>query len=282
MDHFAAAEAGEALGHAALRDCTPAEVRRAIRAGRYSRHTAGLADGYLQCNIAILPESLAIDFMRFCQRNPKPCPLVGISDTGEAMMHTLGQDIDIRSDVPSYNIYRDGKLTSHTTDIGAIWRDDFVAFAIGCSFTFERALAAAGIPLRHVERDTTVSMFRTNIETTRAGPFGGGMVVTMRPIREGDLERVTEICARYPLAHGAPIHAGDPDEIGITDLERPDWGDPTPIADGEIPVFWACGVTPQNAIIRARPAICITHTPGCMLITDVDDHAPTPIIQNQL
>ncbi len=267
--------------HAELRRAPVGTVRAAIRNGAYARHTAGLAEGFLQCNLVILPERFALDFMRFCQRNPKPCPLAGVSDTGDPMMRTLGADIDIRTDVPLYNVYRDGALAGQLTDIREIWRGDMVAFALGCSFTFERALAAEGILLRHVEQDMTVSMFRTGIETMPAGPFRGGMVVTMRPIADADVERAVAISRRYPLAHGGPVHIGDPAAIGIEDLARPDWGDPTPVEPGQTPVFWACGVTPQNAIIEAKTPLCITHAPGSMLITDVDEHAEIPIVTAQ-
>jgi len=269
--------AARELFHAGLRTADMHEVRTAIRSGRYQGHTAGLADGRLQCNIAILPETLALDFLRFCQRNPKSCPLAGISDTGNPIMRTLGRQIDIRTDVPLYNIYRDGVRAVQVSDIVDLWTDDLVAFALGCSFTFERALREAGIPVRHVERNTTVSMYKTAIQTAPAGPFGGGMVVTMRPIQEADVDQAVEISRRYPLAHGGPVHIGDPSAIGIKDLAKPDWGDPTPVADGETPVFWGCGVTPQNAIMRARLPFCITHAPGSMLITDVDEYAEFPI-----
>lgn len=264
--------------HADLRRAAVPQVRAAIRNGLYSRHTAGLADGYLQCNVVVLPEAFALDFMRYCQRNPKPCPLAGVSDTGDPMMRTLGADIDIRSDVPLYNVYRKGILIKQLTDIGSIWQDDMVAFALGCSFTFERALSADGIALRHVEQDTTVPMYRTNVETVPAGPFRGGMVVSMRPIAEQDIERAIEISSRYPLAHGRPVHVGNPAGLGIADVARPDWGDPTAIEADELPVFWACGVTPQNAIIQAKPPVCITHAPGSMLITDVAEDAEIPVV----
>nr|WP_255702773.1 putative hydro-lyase [Roseivivax sp. GX 12232] len=260
-----------------MRKSDLATVRAEIRAGRYASHTAGLGPGYLQTNLAILPESHALDFMRFCQRNPKPCPLVGVSDTGDPMMFTLGRDIDIRSDVPAYNIYREGRLAGATTDITALWRPDLVAFALGCSFTFEQALQDAGLPLWHIENDTTVPMFRSGIETVPAGPFSGRMVVSMRGIAESRLEEVAAICRRYPQAHGAPVHWGDPGAIGIPDITRPDWGDPAPLAPGQVPVFWACGVTPQVAIERAGVPLCITHKPGHMLLTDIAEDAEVPV-----
>ena len=215
--------------------------------------------------------------MRFCQRNPKPCPLSGVSDTGNPMMFTLGADIDIRHDVPAYNIYRDGKLAESREDIADIWTDDLVAFALGCSFTFERALEEAGVPQWHIDHDTTVPMFRSNIETVPAGPFSGKTVVSMRFIAPERLDEVIAISRRFPLAHGAPLHWGDPSEIGIDDLSRPEWGDPAEIEAGKIPVFWACGVTPQVAIERAGIPLCITHKPGHMLITDIAEDAEVPV-----
>lgn len=252
-----------------LRGKSIQKARPHIRNGAYTGHTAGIGPGMLQGNLAILPESLALDFARFCQRNPQPCPLIGMSDTGNPMMHTLGDDIDIRTDVPRYRIYEHGELIDEVIDITEHWRDDYVAFVLGCSFTFEDALMSEGINLRHIKQNKTVSMFITNIETSRAGPFEGGTVVSMRPLSISDAVRASAICARFPHAHGAPVHIGDPSEIGIKDINIPDFGDPTEFMDGEVPVFWACGVTPQNAIRSARPAICITHAPGSMLVTDV-------------
>ena len=261
-----------------LRSMALPALREVIRSASYTGHTAGLASGYLQANLAIMPERYALDFMRFCQRNPKPCPLVGVSDTGNPRMATLGRDLDVRTDAPGYNVYEHGTLTETHTDISALWSDDLVAFALGCSFTFEHALLAAGIPLRNIAENTTVSMFRTTLETTPAGRFSGGMVVSMRPIHQSKIAQATEICRRYPLAHGEPVHAGDPAEIGIDDVMQPDWGDPTAIADDEVPVFWACGVTPQAVIEKAGLPLCITHKPGSMLITDIDEQAEVPVL----
>ncbi|OED50955.1 putative hydro-lyase [Leisingera sp. S232] len=261
-----------------LKHSDPQALRAAFRSGRYHSHTAGLGQGLLQANLAILPEAHALDFMRFCHRNPKPCPLTAVSDTGNPRMFTLGRDIDIRTDVPAYNIYRNGQLDATAGDISDLWRDDLVAFALGCSFTFEHAIQRAGIPLWHIDKNQTVPMFRSSIETVPAGPFGGAMVVSMRSIPKDRLEEVTEISRRFPLAHGAPIHCGDPAEIGIMDIAQPDWGDPAPVGPGEVPVFWACGVTPQVAIEAARLPLCITHKPGHMLITDVPENAESPIL----
>ena len=261
-----------------LKNSTLAEVRTEIRAGRYTAHTAGLGRGSLQANLVIMPEEFAFDFMRYCQRNPKPCPITGVSDTGNPMMFTMGNDIDIRTDVPAYNIYRNGLLDISVTNITEIWRDDFVVFTLGCSFTFEHALLDAGINLWHIDNDRTVPMFRSSIETTPAGPFSGKMVVSMRSVCEERVDEVIEISRRFPLAHGAPVHVGDPKAIGITDLSSPDWGDPAPVGANEVPVFWACGVTPQVAIKAAQLPICITHKPGCMLITDIAEDAEVPVL----
>ncbi len=266
----------------ALPSCIKAvtSLRQAIREGTFQGHTAGHAKGVLQANLVILPEQYALDFMRFCQRNPKPCPLVGVSDTGDPVFRTLGRDIDIRTDVPAYNIYRDGLLSESVTDLCSLWRDDYVAFAIGCSFTFESALLAAGIPVSHVEQNRNVPMYRSNMMTCPSGPFDGETVVSMRAIDETRIDEVVQISQRYPLAHGGPVHRGDPAAIGINDLSRPEWGDaPVPIGN-KIPVFWACGVTPQNALMRARLPLAITHKPGHMLITDIDETAEVPVLKD--
>lgn len=262
--------------HAALANASLAHVRSTIRSGQYTRHTAGLAQGRLQCNLVILPAAYADAFDAFCARNAQACPVVGKSEPGSYRIPPLGADLDLRTDVPRYIIYRDGVSTDTVHDLHALWRDDFVTFALGCSFTFERALVADGIPMRHIAADKTVPMFISNRETVPAGPFGGKMVVSMRPIPQGEVERARAISARYPLAHGAPVHVGDPAIIGIDDTMLPDWGDAVAVEPGETPVFWACGVTPQVALRQARPEICITHAPGSMLITDLDEfHAAT-------
>lgn len=252
-------------------------IRRRIRAGDHDGHTAGLAAGKLQCNLAILPEAYALDFLRFCQRNPKPCPVVGVGDTGNPMLPTLGQDIDIRSDVPRYRVFKDGEFAEEVTEITGLWTQELVTVALGCSFTFENALVRAGIPVRHIEMGRNVPMFRTGIDLVPAGPFGGQMVVTMRPLKADRIDEARAISAKYPQAHGAPIAVGDPEKIGISDLGAPDYGDPVDINPGEVPVFWACGVTPQNVLKAAKLPICITHAPGHMLITDIAEDAETTI-----
>lgn len=248
---------------------SPSRLRGIFRSGAYRGTTANMANGYTQGNLAILPANHALDFARFCQRNPKPCPLVGVSDTGDPMMRTLGEDIDIRTDIPSYNIYRNGVIDASVSDISEFWADDSVAFVLGCSFSFEEALMQARIPMRHMEIDRVVPMYKTSIQLVRAGPFGGGTVVSMRPMSMEEAIRASAITARFPHTHGMPVHIGDPAVIGIKDLDAPDWGDPTEFREGEVPVFWACGVTPQNAIQEAGIPIVLTHTPGRMLITDL-------------
>ena len=260
-----------------LKAASAQQVRAAIRTGSYGGHTSGLAAGKLQCNLAILPERFALDFLRFCQRNPKPCPVVGVSDSGDPFLPTLGSDIDIRSDVSKYRVFKDGALTDEVDDINALWADDFVTVALGCSFTFENALARNGIPVRHMETGRSVPMYRSNIDLIPAGPFAGKMVVTMRPIPAHQVDQAREISARYPQAHGAPIGIGDPANIGIGDLSQPDWGDAVEVKDGEVPVYWACGVTPQNVLLDAKLPLCITHSPGHMLIADVAEYAETTI-----
>lgn len=264
--------------YAELVNSSAADVRASIRDGSYDGHTAGLAAGKLQCNLAILPEHFALDFLRFCQRNPKPCPVVGVSNTGDPTLPTLGRDIDIRSNVSKYRVFRNGELSDEVTDISDVWSDDLVTVALGCSFTFENALLRNGIPVRHIETSTNVPMYRSNIDLVPAGKFAGQMVVTMRPIPADQVEQAREISSRYPQAHGAPIAVGDPAQIGISDLSKPDWGDAVDIRAGEVPVYWACGVTPQNVLLAAELPICITHSPGHMLISDVAEDAETTIL----
>ncbi len=243
--------------------------RAAIRAGVHTGPTAGLAPGHVQGNLVILPQDWANEFLRFCQANPKPCPLLAVSEVGDPMLPTLGADIDIRTDVPRYRVYRDGELAAEPTEIAALWRDDYVTFVIGCSFSFEEALLAAGVPVRHIQMNRNVPMYRTSLPCVPAGRFRGDLVVSMRPLAPADAIRAVQITSRFPSVHGAPVHLGAPERIGIADIDRPDYGDAVEIGDGELPVFWACGVTPQVAIRNARPPIAITHSPGTMLITDL-------------
>ncbi|MBS0553243.1 MAG: putative hydro-lyase [Proteobacteria bacterium] len=248
---------------------TGLEARQAIRAGLWSGHTSGTAPHYVQGNVVILPEALANDFLRFCQRNPKPCPLLAVSEPGDPSLPRLGADLDIRTDVPLYRVWRHGELVEEVSDIRDLWRDDLVSFVIGCSFSFEQPLMDAGIPLRHVEQGRNVAMYRTNIQTVPAGPFSGPVVVSMRPMTPANAIRAVQVTARVPAVHGAPLHLGDPRLIGIADLDKPDFGDAVDILPGDMPVYWACGVTPQAVVMHARPEFCITHAPGAMLVTDL-------------
>ena len=247
----------------------PQDLRKEFRGGSMSRQTSGMAYGYVQANLAILPESMADDFKKYCELNPQPCPLIGMSKPGDPSLPELGEDIDVRFDVSAYRVFKDGKLVEVVSNISDnLWRDDLVTFALGCSFSFEEALMDAGLPVRHIELGRNVPMYRSNIETNPSGPFGGKMVVSMRPFPTEQVKRVVEITSSFPRVHGGPVHVGNPNEIGIENIFAPDFGDAPEIRNGEVPVFWACGVTPQVAIEQARPKICITHKPGHMLITD--------------
>ena len=250
---------------------TARQLRERIRLERWCAPTASQASGHVQANIVILPAGLADDFLRFCQRNPKPCPVLAVSDPGGVALPALGEDIDIRTDVPRYRVWRDGVLEDEPTDIIEHWRDDLVTFALGCSFSFEHALVDAGIPMRHWDCASNVPMYRTNRQTIPAGRFAGPLVVSMRPMKAADAIKAVQITSRFAAVHGAPVHLGNPALIGIGDLTRPDFGDPVTLAPDELPVFWACGVTPQAVVMASRPALCITHAPGYMLVTDLSN-----------
>ncbi|RLC77329.1 MAG: putative hydro-lyase [Chloroflexi bacterium] len=247
----------------------PREIREKIRRGEWTGPTPGLAPGYAQANLVVLPKEWAFEFLLFCQRNPKPCPVLDVTEVGSPHPARVAPDADLRTDIPKYRIYRYGQLEAEVTEITDYWRDDLVAFLIGCSFTFEAALMAAGIPVRHIEEGRNVPMYITNIECVPAGPFRGPMVVSMRPIPYEKVPKAVTITARYPKVHGAPIHIGDPSAIGIEEINEPDFGDAVTIKPGEAPVFWACGVTPQVVAREAKPELMITHSPGHMFITDV-------------
>lgn len=240
-----------------------------IRDGAHKGPTAGLAPGRVQANLMILPQSMADEFLLFCQRNPKPCPLLAVSQCGQADMPALGSNLDIRTDVPKYRVWHHGELVDEPADLHQYWRDDLVVFAIGCSFSFEEALLADDIEIRHIAQGTNVPMYRTNIATHPTRTLHGPLVVSMRPMTAGDAIRAIQITSRFPSVHGAPIHLGDPEQIGIADISRPDYGDPVNIRRDEIPVFWACGVTPQSVVNSTKPEFSITHAPGHMLITDL-------------
>ncbi len=244
-----------------------------IRQGQWRKPTAGLAPGYVQANLVVLPRELAYDFLLFAQRNPKPCPILEVTDTGLPEPRLTAPGADLRTDVPKYRIYRDGTFVQEVTDLLGVWTSDLVAFLLGCSFTFETGLLQAGIPVRHIEEGKNVSMFITSIPCMPAGAFSGPLVVTMRPIPASLVSRAVQISGRFPAAHGAPVHVGDPGALGIRDLGRPDFGDPVTIRPGEAPVFWACGVTPQAVAMQAKPPLMISHAPGHMFITDMRDES---------
>ncbi|MAE04320.1 MAG: hypothetical protein CMK25_08815 [Porticoccaceae bacterium] len=250
-------------------EISPAELRQKIRNGAHKGNTSGLCAGYVQCNLVILPADWAEDFLAFCEANPKPCPLIAVSQPGEFNLTKLGADIDIRSDIPSYRVFENGQLRNEVNDISDLWRDDLVAFLLGCSFSFEEALIADGLDVRNVTEAVNVPMYRTNIDCTAVGPFAGQMVVSMRPFAPPEALRAAEISGRFPSVHGEPVHYANPEHIGITDINQPDYGDSVTIKEGEHPLFWACGVTPQVALENAKPPFCITHSPGSMLVTDM-------------
>jgi len=246
------------------------ELRQLIRHDKFNENTSGFAQGCVQGNIVILPKDWANDFLQFCQFNPKPCPLIGMSENaGDFLLPELGKDIDIRSDVPGYRLFVDGTFQQEFTDIKELWRNDLVTFVLGCSFSFEDALIADGLEIRNISENKNVPMYRTNIPCKTAGRFSGETVVSMRPMLAKDAIRAIQICSRFPSVHGAPIHFGQPELIGIDDINKPDYGDSVTIKENEVPVFWACGVTPQLVLEQTKPPFCITHSPGKMLVTDI-------------
>ncbi|MGE2728678.1 putative hydro-lyase [Mycolicibacterium vaccae] len=245
-----------------------AAARHDIRRGAHTGPTSGSAPGYAQANLVVLPEADALDFARFCARNPRPCPVLEITDTGSPYPVTLAAGADLRTDLPRYRVMRDGRCVDEPTDISAYWRDDLVGFLLGCSFTFEWALRAAGLPLSHQDQGVNVPMYVTDRPCADAGRFSGPLVVSMRPLPPGQIGAAAQITSRFPAMHGPPVHVGDPAALGIVDLDRPDFGDPVHIGADEVPVFWACGVTPQAAVAQARPELAIFHSPGHMFLTD--------------
>lgn len=252
----------------AMLAATPAEARRLIRAGKFAAPTSGLCPGYAQANLIILPKEQAYDFLLFAQRNPKPCPLLEVTETGARKATICATDCDIATDFPMYRIYEHGELVAEVSDVADYWRDDLVSFVIGCSFSFESELVEAGIEMRHNTMGRNVSMYLTGVDCTPAGSMSGKMVMSMRPIPYDQVVKAVQISGAIPKVHGAPMHIGDPAAIGVRDLAHPEFGDPVDIREGEVPVFWACGVTPQSIVMNSKPAFAITHAPGCMLITD--------------
>lgn len=250
---------------------SPREIRELIRTNQFNGPTAGVARGYAQANLAVLKKEDAFSFLLFCQRNQKPCPLLDVTEPGSPIPSLVAPEGDIRTDIGSYRIYRNGELSEEVQDITPFWEDDMVGFLIGCSFTFEHALINNGIPIRHIDLGCNVPMYKSNIACTRAGKFDGNMVVSMRPVKEKDVVRAVQVTSRFPAVHGGPVHIGSPETIGIQDLAAPDFGDAVSVDAGEVPVFWACGVTPQAVAMHAKPELMITHSPGHMFVTDVSD-----------
>ncbi|MDR1464674.1 MAG: putative hydro-lyase [Oscillospiraceae bacterium] len=247
---------------------SPASVRAMIRSGAYTGQTSGMCAGYAQANLIILPKEYAYDFLLFAQRNPKPCPVLEVSEAGARRLRRIA-DADIATNIPRYRIYERGVMTAEVTDVSEFWRDDLVSFLIGCSFSFESELLEADVSVRHIEEDRNVPMYLTNLSCEPAGMMRGNMVVSMRPLPPDQVVRAVTVTAQMPRVHGAPVHIGDPAAIGIADLAKPDFGDPVTVHPGETPVFWACGVTPQAVVMATKPSFAITHAPGHMLITDV-------------
>jgi uncharacterized protein YcsI (UPF0317 family) len=247
---------------------TGAEVRALCRSGRWDGPTADAAHGYVQANLVILPEEAAGGFVDFCTLNPKPCPVLETTPPGDPQPKRTAPGADLRMDLPRYRVYEHGMCTSRPTSIERFWRDDLVAFLIGCSFTFDSLLLAEGLPVRHIEQGRNVPMYRTNIACAPGGTFCGPLVVSMRPMTPGDARRAAEVTERYPNVHGGPIAIGDAASLGIRQLDHPDYGDPVELREGEVPVFWACGVTPMEAVIHARCPLAIVHEPGHMFVTD--------------
>ncbi len=251
----------------------PQEVKKLIRAGKIDFQTSGMCSGYAQANLCILPKDYAFDFLLFCMRNPKPCPILEVGDVGSKEFKAMASEGDVCTDFPKYRIWKNGVLEKEVTDISDYWQDDFVYFLIGCSFSFESEMLEADVPVRHIEEGVNVPMFNTNITLTPAGAFHGNMVVSMRPIPNELVVKAVEVTAAMPKVHGAPIQIGNPEAIGISDISKPDYGDSVTVNDGEVPVFWPCGVTPQNVVMQTKPPIAITHAPGHMFITDVKNVA---------
>lgn len=247
---------------------SPVEARHLIREGLFEAPTSGLCPGYAQANLIILPKEQAYDFLLFAQRNPKPCPLLEVTEVGDRQARICATDCDIATDFPRYRIYRNGELVEEVSDVVDYWRDDLVSFVIGCSFSFESELVEAGIEIRHNSMGRNVPMYLTGVDCVPAGTMSGKMVMSMRPIAHDRVVEAVQISGAIPKVHGAPMHIGEPDQIGIHDIMQPEFGDPVDIYPGEVPVFWACGVTPQSIVMNVKPEFAITHAPGCMLITD--------------
>lgn len=251
-----------------MKDLSLEEVRERIRTGEYTGPTSGLAGGHVQTNLVVLPEDYAFDFLKFCIRNPKPCPVLEVTDVGSPTPAVMAPYADLRTDVPKYRVYEEGEPVDEPTDLRGYWEDDLVSFLIGCSFTFEAALLDAGLRIAHQDQGRNVPMYVTGRQCISSGPFAGPMVVSMRPYRPDEIPTAVSASGRYPTMHGAPVHVGDPDSLGVRDMDEPEFGESISVGEDEVPVFWACGVTPQAVAISARPPLMITHSPGHMFLTD--------------
>ena len=254
-----------------FRHTSPKEMRELIRKGEWTHPTSGLCLTHVQAKMIVLPKDWAYDFLVFAQRNPKPCPILDITEPGDGEAKLIAPGSDVRTDIPGYRVWENGVLKDEPTDVLKYWRDDLVAFLLGCSFSFEGALIEAGIPIRHIDSGCNVPMYITNIQCNPAGRLSGPMVVSMRPVKHSQVVKAALCTGRFPAVHGAPVHIGDPAVIGIKDVNKPDFGDPVEIRDGEVPVFWACGVTPQAVVMKSKPPFAITHAPGLMFIGDPKD-----------
>ncbi|MCE5184281.1 MAG: putative hydro-lyase [Synergistaceae bacterium] len=254
-----------------FRHASPKEMRALIRKGEWTHPTSGLCLSHVQANMIVLPKDWAYDFLVFAQRNPKPCPILDVTEPGDGEARMIAPGSDVRTDIPGYRVWENGVLKDEPTDVLKYWRDDLVAFLLGCSFSFEGALLEAGIPIRHIDCGCNVPMYITNRQCSPAGRLSGPMVVSMRPIKHAQVVRASLCTGRFPAVHGAPVHIGDPAAIGIKDINRPEFGDPVEIREGEVPVFWACGVTPQAVVMNSKPPFAITHAPGLMFIADPKD-----------
>ena len=252
-----------------LRHATPQQAWVANRQHEWNRTTSGICHGYVQANLVMLPAAEAFDFLRFCGRNPKPCPVLEVTDPGDPEPKLLAPGADLRTDLPLYNVFRQGELIETVTDVTHLWTDDMVAFLLGCSFSFEHLLMDAGLPIRHIEQGVNGPVYLSDRECVPAGRYRGKLVVSMRPIPGHRVPEAVTITAAHPEVHGAPVHVGSPETLGIADLGRPDWGQPVTMHPGDVPVFWACGVTPQWVAQKSRLPLCITHAPGKMFVTDL-------------
>jgi uncharacterized protein YcsI (UPF0317 family) len=256
------------------KDISSSRLRELIRNKEWTIPTTGVFPGIVQANLVMLPREEAFNFLLFCVRNPKPCPVLDVLEPGE-VEPAIAQGADLRTDLPKYRIFRDGQLEAEAEDVLDVFHEDMVSFLLGCSFSFENALLAAGLPVRNIEEDKNVSMYITNRLCRPAGPFSAPLVVSMRPMTPEEAVRAVQVTTRFHLTHGAPVHLGSPEKIGIKDLDKPDFGDPVAIRPDEIPIFWACGVTSMLAATSAPLPLVITHSPGHMFVSDLKDEDMT-------